>query len=66
MKTKLLKRLRKKYSLQERNGEFKVFDNEECAGGIFNQTIWLNKKDAVEIRRLWILKEAEKYKKHKI
>ena len=45
MKTKLLKRLRKRFELQQRNGKFKVFDNLECLGGIYNQTDFIDKKE---------------------
>jgi hypothetical protein len=65
MKTKLLKRLRKQFELQQRNGKFKVFDNLECLGGIYNQTDFIDKKDAIQIRSQWILNEAQRYLVHK-
>lgn len=61
MKIKLLKKLRRQYSLQERNGKFRVFDNKECLGGIYNQTPWIDKNSALEVQREWILKEGRKY-----
>lgn len=65
MKIELLRKLRKRYLLQKRNGKYKVFDTEECLGTIYNQTEWIDLKDALKIRRIWILKEAIKYKKPK-
>lgn len=65
MKVKLLKKLRKLFELQKRNGEYKVFENYECSGGIYNQTGWISKESAIEIRREMILKEARKYKVRK-
>lgn len=65
MKTKLLKRLRKRFVIQVRNGLFKVFDCRQCLGGVYNQTKWIDKKPAISIRREWILKEAQRYKKPK-
>ena len=65
MKIKLLRKLRKQYSLQERNGKFRVFDNKECLGGVFNKTAWMSKEHALSIRRCWILEQALKYKKEK-
>jgi hypothetical protein len=61
MKTKLLKRLRKQFELQQRNEKFKVFDNLECLGGIYNQTDFIDKKEAFKIRSKWILNEAQRY-----
>lgn len=61
MKTKLLKRLRKQFELKQRNGKFKVFDNLECLGGIYNQTDFIDKKEAFKIRSQWILNEAQRY-----
>jgi hypothetical protein len=63
MKARLLKRLRKQYELQERNGKFRVFDNVECLGGIYNQTNWTTFEEAVENRRKWILKVIDNYDK---
>jgi len=65
MKVKLLKKLRKQFELQQRNGKFRVFDNKECIGGIYNQTNFIDKKEAIEIRRQWILNEAQRYLVHK-
>lgn len=65
MRTKLLKKLRKRYILQTRNGKYKVFDRQECLGMIYNQTDWIELKEALKIRRKWILEEAIKYKKPK-
>ena len=65
MKTKLLKKLRKRYILQTRNGKYKVFDRQECLGMIYNQTDWIELKEALKIRRKWVLEEAIRYKKPK-
>ena len=65
MKTKLLKRLKKRFVVQERNGLFKVLDWKQCLGGVYNQTKWIEKKQALSIRRKWILKEAQRYKEPK-
>ena len=62
MKTKLLKRLRKRFIIQERNGIYRVFDKQVRLGGIYNQTDWIYKQDALSIRRQWILREASNYK----
>ena len=61
MKAKILKRLRKQYVLQVRNGLYRAFDNKECLGGIYNQTDWIGKDEAIKKRRFWILEEARKY-----
>lgn len=61
MKAKLLKKLRKIYIIKERNGKYKVFETRECSGGIFNQTEWIDKNKAFEIRRKWILQESRRY-----
>lgn len=61
MKTKLLKKLRKQFELQTRNGKYKVFDNVICLGGIYNQTDWIDKLEALKIRREWILKKSINY-----
>ena len=65
MKTKLLKKLRRRYILQTRNGKHKVFDRQECLGMIYNQTDWIGLKEALKIRRKWVLEEAIRYKKPK-
>ena len=65
MKTKLLKKLRKRYVLQTRNGKYKVFDRQECLGMIHNQTNWIELKEALKIRSEWVLEEAIRYKKPK-
>ncbi len=65
MKIKLLKKLRKLFELQERNNEFRVFENEECSGNIYNKTNWTSKSEAINIRRNWILEKAEHYRKPK-
>jgi len=65
MKVKLLKKLRKLFQLHQRNGKYKAFENRECLGGIYNQTDWIDKNTAVEKRRDWILKEAQRYLKPK-
>ena len=62
MKTKLLKKLRKIYQLHERNGKFKVFEDRECYGAIYNQTDWISKGEALDIRREKILEYAQRYK----
>lgn len=61
MKTKLLKKIRKIYIIKERNGKYKAFENRECLGGVYNQTDWINKNEAIKQRRKWILEEARKY-----
>lgn len=65
MKTKLLKRLKRRYELQERNGRYRVFDNQKCSGDVYNQTDWIGINPAKQIRRKWILEEANKYLKPK-
>lgn len=65
MKAKLLKKLRKRYILQARNGKYKVFDMKECIGMVYGQTGWIELKEALNIRRKWILEEANRYKKPK-
>ena len=61
MKTKLLKKLRKRFVLLQRNGKYKVYDNNVCLGGVYNQTDYMDKDKAVDILREWILKDARKY-----
>ena len=65
MKTRLLKKLRKRYILQTRNGKYKVFDRQECLGMVYNQTNWIELKEALKVRRKWVLEEAIRYKKPK-
>jgi hypothetical protein len=62
MKAKLLKKLRRKYEIQERNGHYRVFDIDECAGGVYNKTEWTSITVARVIQRKWILKEAQRYR----
>lgn len=67
MKVKLLKKLRKQFELQYRNGKYKVFDNVVCLGGIYNQTNWVDREEAIRIRREWVLENSVNYSvaKHK-
>lgn len=64
MKTKLLKRLRNKFTIQERNGVYFVWDRKEKSYG-FHYVDGLTYKQAVQIRREWILEEAKNYLKFK-
>lgn len=57
MKIKLLKKLRKKYLIQERNGKYRVFDKQECLGMVHNKTNWTSLKNALKIKRDWILRD---------
>ncbi len=61
MKVKLLKRLRKRFQLHERNGKYRAFDNRIRRGGIYNQTEWGDFHEVNERRRYWILREANKH-----
>lgn len=65
MKVRLLKRLRRKYIVEIRNSQYRIFDIDECAGGIYNHSEWTTKQVAIDIRRKWILKEANRYKNPK-
>jgi len=51
--------------LETRNGKYKVFDTQECLSMVYDQTKWIELKEALEIRRYWILEEASKYEKPK-
>lgn len=65
MKTKLLKRLRKRFVIESRNGSYRVFDNLECLGNVYNKTSWISKHEAITIQRDWILIAAQQHKKPK-
>lgn len=65
MKVRLLKKLHNIFEIHIRNGKYKVFENRECSGGIYNQTDWIDKENAFQIRRDWMIKEAQRYKKAK-
>ena len=61
MKIKLLKKLKKRFELHQRNGKFKVFDNYKYVDDVYRYTNWIDKKEAFKIRRQWILEEAQNY-----
>ena len=63
MKAKLLKKLKCQYVIQQRNNEFRFFDNKECSGGIFNHSEWYKDiKYVRQIQREFILKRAQNWK----
>jgi len=65
MKTRLLRKLRKQISLEERNGKYRIFDHRPCSGGVYNKTDWKDKCSIISERRDWILREAQRYLKPK-
>lgn len=66
MKAKLLKKLRKRFVIQQRNKEYRVIDYLEKSGGVFTTTDWIMSLQEVKrTRRSWILGEAQKYKRPK-
>lgn len=66
MKAKLLKKLRKRFVIQQRNREYRVVDYLEKSGGVFTTTDWIMSLQEVKrTRRSWVLEEAQKYKKPK-
>lgn len=63
MKSKLLRKLRKKYVIRERNKEYMVYDN---GLKVERYSYWVDKKTAIKIRRDFILANARNnYKKPK-
>jgi len=61
MKAKLLKKLRKLFVIESRNNLYRVFENRQCLGGIYNYTNWNDFKTTKEKQRDLILNEASKY-----
>lgn len=65
MKTKLLRKLRKRFYLEQRNNKYRVCDIKQYSGSIFRYSEWTTKELAIIERRNWILFEASKYCKAK-
>jgi hypothetical protein len=61
MKTRLLKRLRKRFILQTRNGKHRVLDRQLYLADVYCHVAWVDLPTALIIRRRWILKEAYAY-----
>jgi len=63
MRTKLLRKLRKRFVMYIRNGEYKLIDRVKIEpDGSRIGTKWMSKEKAIEKRRKWILREAIEYK----
>lgn len=58
MKAKLLKKLRKRYRLQERNGKLRL---RVVYGSFYGWTDWYEPSMAIEMRRNVILMDASSY-----
>jgi hypothetical protein len=65
MKVKLLKKLRKRIVLQERNNSYRVWDNRKCLGSVYNKTPWMSLKQAKVVRSIWILSNLPEKKPKK-
>lgn len=66
MKAKLLKKLRKKHIIQNRNNEYRYFCTEEKDRGHYDSSKWEKSLGVVRnIRRRKILEEAQFYKEPK-
>lgn len=65
MKAKLLKKLRKRFVIESRNGEYRAVDREEKSGGVTDCYDWGSLENALIDRRWMVLPEARKYKKAK-
>jgi len=63
MKTKLLRKLRKRFQMYVRNKEYKIIDNTIISPPNTQiGTNWMTKEKAIEKRRKWILEAAKQYK----
>lgn len=65
MKARLLKKLRKRFVIEARNGDYRAVDKVEKSGGVVDCRDWGSLEDALFERRWMILPEARKYKKPK-
>jgi len=62
MKTTLLRRLRSRIIIYERNKEYFVHDNEPCRGNSYPNSNWVKLEQALKIRHDYILRLAQNYK----
>jgi len=66
MKTKLLKKLRKRFTIQKRNNEYRFFETVICLGDVYNQSKWTTDINICrEIQRSKILEFAQNWKEPK-
>jgi hypothetical protein len=65
MKAKLLRKLRKRFVIQERNKEYRVFDNSDKTRADYHYHWCTSIFEARKDRRDWIRIEARRYKKPK-